>query len=99
VSGNSIRRRCGGGYDVSSGVGELRSRAVVATRTCSTREPRGSEMRWKNGGKTGERWSSPKGGNGGGVAAESGGVGRALVSRRRREVEGAKGKVMSNPAE
>jgi hypothetical protein len=33
------------------------------------------------------RWSSPKGDNGGGVAAESGGVGGAPVSWRGREVE------------
>jgi hypothetical protein len=92
-------RRHGGGYDVSSGVGELRWRATVVTRTYSTGEPRGSEMRQKNGGKIGERWSSLKGGNGGGVAAESGGVGGASMSRRGWEVEGVKGKVLSAPIE
>jgi hypothetical protein len=44
-------------------------------------------MRRKDGRKTGERWSSLKGGNGGGVASKSGGVGGASVSQRGREVE------------
>jgi hypothetical protein len=63
----------------------------VATGTCSTRESRGSVMRRKNGRKTRERWSSPKGGNSDDIAAKSGGVGGALVSRCGREVEGGEG--------
>jgi hypothetical protein len=55
--------------------------------TCRTGELRGSDMWWKDRRKTGERWSSPKGGNGGGVAAKSDGVGGALVIQRGREIE------------
>jgi hypothetical protein len=76
-------RRHSGGSDVSDGIGEFRWRATVAIGR--------SEMRRKNGWKTGERWSSPKGGNGGGVPAKSGEVGGAPVSRRGREVEGGEG--------
>jgi hypothetical protein len=86
----------GDGSDVSGGVGELWWRVVVVTRTCSTGEPRGSEMRRKNRGK---RWSSPKDDNGGGVAAKSGGVGGAPISRRGLEVKGVKGKLLIALAE
>jgi hypothetical protein len=84
-------RRCGGNDDVFGDVGELRWRATVVIGTCSTEELRGSVMWRKNGGKPGERWSSPKGSNDGGVAAKSGGVGGAPVSRCGREIEGGEG--------
>jgi hypothetical protein len=47
-------------------------------------------MSQKNGGKTEDKWSSPTGDNGGGIAAKSGGVGEAPVSQHGREVEGVK---------
>jgi hypothetical protein len=85
--GSTVRCNCSHNGDVSGGIDELQWRAAVVNGTYRTGEPRGSDMRWKDRRKIGERWSSAKGGNGGGVAAKPDGVGGALVSQRGREIE------------